>query len=102
MKSKYYVIVRFEIESKDFEILYSLIKSFFKKEVSITPGFLSSRILSNEDKSKVVNYAIWESKEAFEKFAEETVSQSEISKKIALFNPSRETFFEVDYFNNPY
>ena len=100
MKSKYYVIVRFEIESKDFEILYSLIKSFFKEEVSLTPGFLSSRILSSEDKSKVVNYAIWESKDAFEKFARDIVSQSEISKKIALFNPSRETFYEVDYFNN--
>lgn len=69
MKGKYYVIVRFEIEVKDFEILYSLIKSFFKEEVSVTPGFISSRILSSEDKSRLINYAVWESKDAFEKFA---------------------------------
>lgn len=100
MKSKYYVIIRFEIESKDFEILYSLIKSFFKEEVSVTPGFVSSRILSSDDQSKVVNYAVWESKDAFEKFAEEVVSHSGISQKIALFNPIRETFYEVDYFSN--
>ena len=100
MKSKYYVIVRFEIESKDFEILCSLIESFFKEEVSLSPGFISSRILSSEDKSKVINYAIWESKGAFEKFAKEVVSKSEISKEIAFFNPSRETFSEVKYFSN--
>lgn len=100
MESKYYVVVSFKIEPRDFEILYSLIKSFFTEEVSVTPGFISSRILSSEDKSKVINYAIWESEEAFEKFAKEIVSQSEISKKIASFNPSRETFYEVDYFSN--
>ncbi len=100
MKNKYYVIVRFEIEIKDFEILYLLIKSFFKEEVSVTRGFISSRILSSEDKSKVINYATWESKDAFEKFAKEIVSKSEISKKIAFFNPSRETFYEVEYFSN--
>lgn len=99
MKSKYHVIVRFEIEKKDFEILYLLIESFFKEEVSASPGFISSRILSNEDKSKVINYATWESKETFEKFAEEIVPTSEISRKIAVFNPVRETFFEVEYFS---
>lgn len=100
MKNKYYVIVRFEIEKKDSEILYRLIESFFKEEVSVIPGFISSRILSSEDHSRVMNYAVWESKEAFEKFAEEIVPTSEISKKIALFNPIRETFYEVEYFSN--
>lgn len=100
MKGKYFVIVRFEIEVKDFEILYSLIKSFFKEEVSVTPGFISSRILSSEDKSRLINYAVWESKDAFEKFAKEIIPKSEISKKIAFFNPSRETFYEVEYLSN--
>lgn len=58
MKSKYYIIVHFEIEIKDFEILYPLIRSFFNEEVSTTPGFISSRILSS--KSKVVNHSTWQ------------------------------------------
>ncbi|WBL24764.1 antibiotic biosynthesis monooxygenase family protein [Zunongwangia sp. HGR-M22] len=97
MKKPYYVIVSFEIDPKQFSNLIELIKSFFEKEVSTCPGFISSRILSNEDQNKVVNYATWESKEKFEKFANEVAATSKISLEIAEFNPIRETFYEYEY-----
>ncbi|MBK0369321.1 antibiotic biosynthesis monooxygenase family protein [Flavobacterium agrisoli] len=97
MKKTYFVIVRFEIQQEQFQTLVSLIKEFFEKEVSSCPGFIASQILINEDKTKVVNYATWDSKEKFEKFADEIASKSEISKKIGAFKPVRETFSEFEY-----
>ncbi|MBW2962934.1 antibiotic biosynthesis monooxygenase [Mesonia aestuariivivens] len=97
MKNTYHVLVRFEIQEEKFQTLYSLIKEFFEKEVNSSPGFISSQILTNEEKTIVINKATWASKEKFDKFAQETASKSEISKKIAAFNPLRETFYEFDY-----
>ncbi|WP_294276144.1 antibiotic biosynthesis monooxygenase [uncultured Chryseobacterium sp.] len=94
---KYYVMVRFEIQKHDFETLYSLIRIFFEQEVSVYPGFISSRILTNEDHTIVINEAAWESKEKFDAFVHEIVSTSETSKKIQAFKPSRETFYEFAY-----
>ncbi|EIJ39098.1 Antibiotic biosynthesis monooxygenase [Galbibacter orientalis DSM 19592] len=97
MKKTYCVLVRFEIQKDDFQFLISLIKIFFATEVSPSPGFISSQIITNEDKSTVINYATWESKEEFEKFAQEIVSKSKISKKIEVFKPVRETFYEYEF-----
>ncbi|MHA7944891.1 antibiotic biosynthesis monooxygenase [Formosa sp. 3Alg 14/1] len=97
MTDKYYVLVRFKIDTEKFKELYSLIKEFFEKEVNSYPGFISSKILTNEDKTMVINYATWESKQKFEYFAQNIVSTSNISKKIAFFNPIRETFYEFEY-----
>ncbi|MEH6659352.1 antibiotic biosynthesis monooxygenase [Leeuwenhoekiella marinoflava] len=97
MQNTYYVIVRFNIQQEQFQTLHSLITAFFEQEVHAAPGFISSQILVSEDKTLVTNYATWESKETFDTFAEEVVPKSEISKKIADFNPVRETFYEFEY-----
>ncbi|MDN3594356.1 antibiotic biosynthesis monooxygenase family protein [Zunongwangia endophytica] len=97
MSDNYYVLVRFNIETEKFQELYYLIKEFFEKEVNSCPGFISSKILTNEDKTLVINYATWESKQKFENFAQNIVSKSNISKKIEFFNPIRETFYEFEY-----
>ena len=97
MKKTYYVMVRFEIQQEQFQTLNSLIKEFFEKEVNPSPGFISSQILTNENKTIVINYAIWESKEKFEKFAQDVASKSEISKKIQFYKPVRETYYEFEF-----
>lgn len=95
MKSPYYVIVRFELKKGEINSLILLIQDFFKKEVSVFPGFISAKIHANEEGTVLINYATWESLEKFEQFVKELASVSEISRKIQAFHPVADGVFEV-------
>lgn len=95
MESPIYVIVRFELNEGEFEVLFPLIQQFFKREVSTFPGFISARIHTNEERSVLINYATWESPERFQKFITELAMVSDISKQIQKFPAKTDRVFEV-------
>ncbi len=96
MRKNFVVIVKFEILEKDFDTLNSLIQSFFKNEFSKVNGFISAKIHCNETKTLLVNYAMWESKDHFVRFAQEIASKSDISKRIQMFPCSTDFLYEME------
>jgi hypothetical protein len=81
MKTPIYVIVRFDLQAGELDVLAPLIKDFFQKEVSAVSGFVSAKLHTNDDCTVLINYATWKSIDAFNKFRNEVAANSEISKK---------------------
>lgn len=93
--SPLYVIVRFELKEGELEPLASLIQEFFSKEVSRVPGFISARIHSNEEGTVLINYATWESVDAFQAFVMNVAMVSPISRKIQAYPSRTDRVFEI-------
>ena len=94
MKTYLNVIVRFEIKEEQLDILVSLIRNFFAKEVSSFPGFVSFKLHANKEGTVLINYATWESMEHFQKFTA-FAGVSESSKKIREFQPRADSVYEI-------
>lgn len=94
--SAFHVVVRFELKAGEVEKLKPVVKDFFDSEVSKFPGFISAKFHENEDKSVFLNYASWESKEAYSKFLEEVGMKSEKAKKVLEFNPSADQVHHIE------
>ncbi len=91
----FHVVVRFDLEFGEIEKLKPLVKAFLDSEVSKFPGFISAKFHENEEKTVLINYATWESKEAYAKFLNEVGSKSERAKRITEFNATVDQVFHV-------
>ncbi|MEE3079399.1 MAG: antibiotic biosynthesis monooxygenase [Bdellovibrionota bacterium] len=91
----FHVVVRFQLESGELEKLKPIVKDFFESEVSKFPGFVSAKFHENEDKSVFLNYATWESQEAYSRFLDEVGMKSERAKKVLEFNPSADQLHHI-------
>lgn len=89
------VIVRFELNEGELTTLVSLIRDFFKQEVSHFPGFISTKLHQNEAGTVLINYATWESIERFQQFVMELASVSPIAQRIQAFHPTQDMVFEL-------
>jgi quinol monooxygenase YgiN len=94
--SKFHVVVRFELKSDELEQLKPIVKDFFENEVSVFPGFVSARFHENEDQTVFLNYATWESKDAYHAFLNEVGMVSERAKKVLAFKPSADQLFHIE------
>jgi quinol monooxygenase YgiN len=90
-----YVIVRFDLKEGELDTLVPLIREFFAKEVSRVPGFISARLHANEEGTVLINYATWQSLEAFQAFVTEVAMVSPLSRKIQAFPSRTDRVFEV-------
>ncbi|MEZ0607815.1 antibiotic biosynthesis monooxygenase [Fibrella sp. WM1] len=88
------VIVRFDVPADGIDALIALIGHFFRNEVSRFPGFISAKLHRNEEGTVLINYATWESQEAFFHFMT-FARDSEFSKQIQAYKPTQDRVFEV-------
>lgn len=94
--NSFHVIVKFNLEPGGTEELKPVVKDFFENEVSKFPGFISAKFHENEDRSVFLNYATWESQEAYSKFLSEVGMKSERAAKVLAFNPSSDLVTHIE------
>ena len=94
--STFHVVVRFQLEENEVEKLKPIVIDFFNNEVSKFPGFISAKFHQKEDSSVFLNYAAWESKEAYAKFLDEVGIKSDRAKKVLAFNPTAEQVHHIE------
>ena len=60
------LINTFQVEPGDAEPLIALLEEATEKAMRHIPGFISANLHISDDRTRVVNYAQWQSREAFE------------------------------------
>lgn len=94
--STFHVVVRFELAKSEVAELKPVVKDFFDNEVSKFPGFVSAKFHENKDQSVFLNYATWESQEAYAKFLEEVGMKSDRAKRVLSFKPHSDQVYHID------
>lgn len=68
-ENKYYVVlIEIEVEPQHQQNFLDKIATYVEKYIKSLPGFISASFHISEDGRKVLNYAQWRSKEAYESF----------------------------------
>ncbi|MGA5037029.1 putative quinol monooxygenase [Streptomyces capoamus] len=70
------VLVSFTVPAERRDELVQTIRTFVQEEVRHRSGFVSSTVHTSQDGTRVINYAQWESREAFEAFQSDADAMS--------------------------
>ncbi len=86
----------FEVEPADQQRLIGLLVRATEAVMRTLPGYISANIHRSFDGTRVVNYAQWQSREAFEQMLENVAARSHMdaARQIATVGPR---LFEVVY-----
>lgn len=68
-KNKHYVVlIEIEVEPQHQQTFLDKITKYVEKHIKSLPGFISASFHTSGDGRKILNYAQWRSKEAYESF----------------------------------
>jgi heme-degrading monooxygenase HmoA len=86
----------FTVDPQDQQVLIDILVEATEKVMKNIPGFISANIHKSLDGTKVVNYAQWESKEAFEAMLLNKEAKPHMARaaSIAKFEPH---LYQVSY-----
>lgn len=80
------VTVEFNLPAEDQDDLIEMVAGFIENFVKSQHGFVSASLHRSKDGEKVLNYAQWTGREAFEAFGAE-FREHETGKKILAYDP---------------
>ena len=89
----------FNVEPKHQQELVDLLVEATEKVMRNIPGFISANIHKSFDGTKVVNYAQWESREAFEAMLRNEEAKPHMAKTESIAKPEPH-LYEVSYIDH--
>jgi len=89
----------FTVEPQNQERLIKILEQATEEVMRHLPGFVSANIHRSLDGARVVNYAQWKTKEAFEHMLQNSVAQKHMNEALSVSNAEPHLYQVVSVYN---